>query len=175
MEGYGAHLAYSLKTTPDGGAEIDPEELAGLAIDCLDETHRQVQSAGFRIAGVAFSAFWHSFCGVGGDGRATLPILHLLDTRSAAETTRVPLTHARTGCMPHASYWPAKLLWLASHRSAEFQATCRWLSFSEYLFEKLFGTIAGIHLDDFRIRVSGISWKTTMTLKHWPRFPSDRE
>ena len=55
------------------------------AIDCLDELHRQIQEAGFRIAAVAGSAFWHSFCGVDAAGKPTLPILHLLDTRSAAE------------------------------------------------------------------------------------------
>jgi gluconokinase len=139
MEGYGAHLPYRIQTTPDGGAEMDPEELARHAIDCLDELHRQVHSAGFRIAAVAGSAFWHSFCGVGADGKPTLPILHLLDTRSASEVPRVPDTHAATGCVPHSSYWPAKLLWLEKNRPKEFRATSRWLSFPEYLFEKLFG------------------------------------
>jgi len=139
MEGYGAHLPYRLVTTPDGGAEIDPEELAQHTIDCLDELHRQVHSAGFRIAAVAGSAFWHSFCGVGADGKPTLPILHLLDTRSAEEVSRVPDTHASTGCVPHSSYWPAKLLWLEKNRPEQFRASHRWLSFPEYLFEKLFG------------------------------------
>ncbi|HEX5431939.1 MAG TPA: FGGY family carbohydrate kinase, partial [Bryobacteraceae bacterium] len=139
MEGFSAQLAYRIHTTPDGGAEIGPEELAGLAIDALDELHRQVHEAGYRIAAVSASAFWHSFCGVGADGKAVLPILHLLDTRAAAEVPRVPDAHARTGCVPHVSYWPAKLLWLQKNRAAEFQATRRWLSFPEYLFEKLFG------------------------------------
>jgi gluconokinase len=139
MEGYGAQLPYSIRTTPDGGAEIDPEELAGLALDCLDEVHRQIENAGYRIAAVAGSAFWHSFCGVGDGGRPTLPVLHLLDTRSVAEVARVPDAHARTGCVPHSSYWPAKLLWLERNRATPFHATRRWLSFPEYLFEKLFG------------------------------------
>ena len=139
MEGYGAQLPHAVRTTPDGGAEIDPEELAQHTIDCLDELHRQVHEAGFRITAVAGSAFWHSFCGVDGDGKPTLPILHLLDTRSAAEVGRVPDTHAATGCPAHSSYWPAKLLWLERNRAAEFNATQRFLSFPEYLFEKLFG------------------------------------
>ena len=139
MEGYTAQLPYSIKTTPDGGAEIDPEELAGLALDCLDEMHRFAESAGFHIAGVAASAFWHSFCGVDEKGKPTLPILHLLDTRSAAEVSRVPATHAATGCPAHTSYWPAKLLWLEKNRAEQFKATRRWISFPEYLFEKLFG------------------------------------
>jgi gluconokinase len=139
MEGYHAQLPYRIHRTPDGGAEVDAEELAELAIDCLDELHRQVHAAGFPIAAVAGSAFWHSFLGVDANGKPTLPILHLLDTRSAEQVSRVPNAHARTGCMPHSSYWPAKLLWLAEHHPDEVRQACRWISFPEYLFFKLFG------------------------------------
>jgi gluconokinase len=140
MEGYGAQLAYRIHTTPDGGAEVDPETLAELTIDCLDELHRQIHEAGFRVAAVAGSAFWHSFCGVDATGKPTLPILHLLDTRSGDQVARVPDAHARTGCVPHSSYWPAKLLWLAANRPNEFRATHRLLSFPEYLYLKLLGS-----------------------------------
>jgi gluconokinase len=139
VEGYGARLPYRVDTTPGGGVEIDPVNLAELAIDCLDELHRQVHADGLKIAAIGGSAFWHSFLGVGENGRPTLPILHLLDTRSAAEVAELPDAHARTGCVPHTSYWPSKLLWLAKHKSKEFAATRRWLSFPEFLFEKLFG------------------------------------
>ena len=140
MEGYGAQLAYRIRTTPDGGAEVDPETLAQLTIDCLDELHRQVHEAGFRVAAMAGSAFWHSFCGVDATGRPTLPILHLLDTRSAEQVAHVPDAHVRTGCVPHSSYWPAKLLWLAANRPDEFRTTQRFLSFPEYLYLKLLGS-----------------------------------
>ena len=139
MEGYGAQLPYRIQTTSDGGAEIDPDTLADLTIDCLDELHRQVHDSGLPIAAVAGSAFWHSFCGVNASGEPTLPILHLLDTRSAEQVPYVPDAHMRTGCVPHSSYWPAKLLWLAANRREAFRATHRFLSFSEYLFLKLFG------------------------------------
>jgi gluconokinase len=139
VEGYGAQLAYRIRTTPDGGAEVDPDELAQLTIDCLDELHRQAHTAGFRIAAVAGSAFWHGLCGVDAAGQATFPILHLLDTRSGDQVARVPDAHARTGCVPHSSYWPAKLLWLAEHRAGQLRATNRFLSFPEFLFRKLFG------------------------------------
>jgi gluconokinase len=62
-----------------------------------------------------------------------------LDTRSAGEVKEVPNAHARTGCVPHSSYWPARLLWLHRNRAREFAATRRWISFPEYLFQKLFG------------------------------------
>jgi len=140
LEGYGARLPYEPDRTAGGGVEVNPEKLAGLAIDCFDELHRQVHNHGLRIAAVASDAFWHSFLGVGEGGKPTLPILHLLDTRSASEVPRVPDAHARTGCVPHSSYWPAKLLWLSQNRPSEFAATKRWLSFPEFLFEKLFGS-----------------------------------
>lgn len=139
VEGYGARLPYEPDRTPDGGVEVDPEKLAGLAIDCFDELHRQIHADGLRIAAVASDAFWHSFLGVDDHGRPTVPILHLLDTRADSEVSRVPDTHRRTGCVPHSSYWPAKLLWLAKNKSAGFAATKRWLSFPEFLFEKIFG------------------------------------
>jgi gluconokinase len=41
--------------------------------------------------------------------------------------------------MAHASYWPAKLLWLAENRPDEVRTTRRWLSFPEYLYQRLFG------------------------------------
>jgi gluconokinase len=99
MEGYGAQLAYRIQTTSDGGAEVDPQELFELTVDCLDELHRQVHAAGLRVAAVAGSAFWHSFLGVDENGAPTLPLLHLLDTRSVEHVARVPNTHHRTGCM----------------------------------------------------------------------------
>jgi gluconokinase len=168
MEGFGAHVPYQLKTTPDGGAEFDPVVLAELTIDCLDELHRQVHAAGLRIAAVAASAFWHSFLGVGDDGCPTLPILHLLDTRSAAEVARVPDRHAVTGCVPHSSYWPAKLLWLAGNRAAEFAATRRWLSFPEFLFEKLLGRARGAH-----ISASGASTSMVSASGLWDQNAND--
>lgn len=139
MEGYGAHLPYRIHTTPDGGAEVDPDALAELTLDCLDELHRQIHQAGLRVAAIAGSAFWHSFCGVDAAGKPTLPILHLLDTRSGDQVAQVPDARARTGCVPHSSYWPAKLLWLAANRPHEFRATKHFLSFPEFLFLKLFG------------------------------------
>jgi gluconokinase len=139
MEGYNAQLPYEIRTTPDGGAEIDPEALANLVMDCLDELHRQVKNAGFKIAAVTSSVFWHSMCGLDSNDVPTTPLYHLLDTRCADDVRHVPDQHARTGCVPHSSYWPAKLLWLERTQPVKFRATHRWVSFPEYLFLRLFG------------------------------------
>lgn len=47
--------------------------------------------------------------------------------------------HAITGCMPHTSYWPAKLLWLKEKRASEFAASVSWVSVGEYLLMLLTG------------------------------------
>jgi gluconokinase len=139
VEGYGAQLAHRIRTTAGGGAESDPEELARMTIDCLDEVHRQVHVQGKPVAAIAGSAFWHGLMGTDAAGRPTTPLLHLFDTRSESYAAQLPDASARTGCPRHSSYWPAKLLWLASARPAEFAATHRWMSLPEYLFARLIG------------------------------------
>jgi gluconokinase len=139
MEGHTAQLPYELRMSADGMAEIDAEVLANLAMDCLDEMHRQVSNAGMKIAAVTSSTFWHSLCGLDQNDVATTPLFHLLDTRCAQDVTRAPHAHHRTGCVPHSSYWPAKLLWLERTRPEQFHHTAKWVSFSEYLFLRLFG------------------------------------
>jgi gluconokinase len=139
MEGYSAQLPLEIHTTSDGGAEISPVALADLAIDCLDEIHRQAKQAGFKIAAITSSVFWHSLCGLDSNGVPTTPLYLLFDTRCAEEVKHVPDAHARTGCVPHSSYWPAKLLWLKRTQPEKFDATRKWVGFPEYLFLRLFG------------------------------------
>jgi gluconokinase len=139
MEGYGAQLAYHVRTAPDGAAAADPDVLVRMAVDCLDEVHRQTHEAGLRIAAVAGSAFWHGLMGTDAAGRPTIPLIHLFDTRSDPFVERVPDVWGRTGCPRHASYWPTKLAWLRFALPAEFAATRRWMSLPEFLFTRLFG------------------------------------
>ena len=143
--GFGAHIPYEVHTTADGGVEVDADELAGLAVQALSEVHAQMRAAGLRPSAVGFSAFWHNVLGVSADGRPTTPVLHPFDTRSSGAARKLAQRidprrlHARTGCVPHPSYVPAKLLWLSESLPDAFRATRRWMSFGEYFFLKLFG------------------------------------
>src|SRR6266571_5107454 len=47
--------------------------------------------------------------------------------------------HARTGARFHASYWPAKLRWLATQAPDTFSRVAQWLSFGEYLYRHFLG------------------------------------
>ncbi len=135
-------------TTPDGGAEIDPDELLHVMAATIDETVRRAASLAVPIAAVATSTFWHTVLGLDGDDRPTTPLFLLADSRSRGamaalrERLNERAVHARTGCPLHWSYLPAKLLWLSSERSAAFRRTRRWVSFGEYAHLRLFGRAA---------------------------------
>jgi gluconokinase len=145
VQGFGVQLPYQVLTTGDGGVEVDGDELSELAVHSFCGIHAQMKASGLRPAAVGSCTFWHNVLGVGGDGRPTTPIIHLFDTRSAGAAKRLAERignreqHARTGCELHASYLPAKLLWLSEARPDVFRATRRWMSFGEYLFLKLLG------------------------------------
>src|SRR5437763_885308 len=70
-------------------------------------------------------------------------------TRSSAAARRLSKRvdnlgqHARTGCMLHPSYPPAKLLWLGETEPQVVKAARRWMSIGEYLFLQFFGAAAG--------------------------------
>lgn len=138
--GSGVQIPYRVHTTSDGGVEIDAGELAGHVFDAISAARRQM-----RPAAVAIDTFWHNVLGVDASGRPVTPVIHLFDTRSTeaakqlAQKIDAREQHARTGCVLHPSYLPAKLLWLSQSRPGAFRAAKKWMSFGEYLFLKLFG------------------------------------
>lgn len=136
---------YAMDTTPDGGAEIDAERLLALTATMLDGLLADLGARVAEVAAVAVATFWHTLLGVGPDDRARTPLYSWADTRSAeaVEALRLRLDekayHARTGCVLHTSYLPARLLWLAGRDPGGFRQVRRWMSFGEYLALRLFG------------------------------------
>ena len=137
--GQAAQHSYEQTTSPDGGVECDAEELFNLVVRCIDEVKTEA------IGAVACSCFWHSLMAIDRDGNAISPVFSWADNRAAPwiEPLRATLNeqaaHARTGCVFHTSYWPAKLLWLAHTRAELFAENTRWISFGEYLAMKFCG------------------------------------
>ncbi|HEV8306025.1 MAG TPA: gluconokinase [Methylomirabilota bacterium] len=136
---------YEPETTPDGGVEFDPERLVRLTGETLDGVVADLGPRADGVAAVAISTFWHTVLGVGADGRARTALYSWADTRSAESVgvLRARLDektyHARTGCVFHTSYLPARILWRATVDPAGFAAVRRWMSFGEYLQLRLFG------------------------------------
>ncbi|HWF08294.1 MAG TPA: gluconokinase [Bryobacteraceae bacterium] len=148
IQNFGSQVEYRAHTTADGGWEIDAAELTGIVTRAIDAICEQMRTRGVKPAAVATDTFWHSIVGVDGDGNATTPILHPFDTRSAAAAKELArrvdnrAQHARTGCVLHPSYPPAKLLWLSQARADAFKKTKRWMSAGEFLFLRLIGKAA---------------------------------
>src|SRR4051794_34385614 len=131
-----------LETTPEGGATIDAENLLEVTLRAIDQT-LGAAAKGMRphtqIDAVAVSTFWHSFVGVDEQNRPTTPLLIWADSRARKEMLELRArlderaVHARTGCLLHWSYWPAKLLWLRKTMPGAYARTARWVSFGEFL------------------------------------------
>src|SRR5690242_646217 len=106
-----ASRKYSARTTRDGSAELDADELVRAAEAVLAE-------AGEADA-LGISCFWHSLLLLDEHEQPLTPVLAWQDRRAAAQAEALAArldqdsVHERTGCMLHPSYWPAKLLWLA--------------------------------------------------------------
>ena len=148
VEGVRAQIQYQMHTTPDGGVEMPAEELFAHLGACLDQALAQAGERARSIRAVGISTFWHALLGLDADGSPLTPIYNWADTRAAeaARSLRAELdeaaVHARTGCMLHSSYYPAKLVWLRATQPQTFARVARWVSPSEYLFGKLFGAEA---------------------------------
>ncbi len=144
----GLQKKYQFTTRSDGSVEVDPAILVQLTCECLDALHEQMTARGLRAEAVGISTFWHCFIGLDKDEKPTTPIVHLFDTRSGAQMEQLTSTfdpawlHAITGCVPHTSYWPAKLLWLKETHAGAFRNTARWVSVGEYLLLVLTGKCA---------------------------------
>jgi len=145
--GDAAQSPYDQTTTPDGGVETDADALVELTFGCIDELHARLPG---DVLAVATSCFWHSLMAVDASGNALSPLYSWADNRAApwiaplCATLDEDTAHARTGCVFHTSYWPAKLLWLHHTRPKLFEQT-RWISFAEYLELKLFGKARVCH------------------------------
>lgn len=138
-----AQQTYPLLTSVDGAAELEPGVLLSAVRRCLEQTMQRYRSdatlRGRPIAGIAVSCFWHSLVGCDAKGTALTNIITWADSRCREDAAKLreelgeKVTHARTGCMIRASFWPAKLVWL--HRTArrKFAAVKQWMSPAEWL------------------------------------------
>lgn len=141
----GLQKKYDFTTRPDGSVEVDPNMLLQLTCDCLDALHAQMQQKNLKAVAVAISTFWHCFLGIDEDSKPTTTVVHLFDTRSGRQMEEMTeildsaWLHAITGCMPHTSYWPAKLLWIKQTHFEDFKRTKQWISVGEFLLLTLTG------------------------------------
>ena len=140
-----AHADRPLRISADGEATVDADERVRAACATIDVVLANAGRRASDIAAVAVSTFWHSLMGVDAAGRPTTRVLTWADTRARGPAAALrrevdPIaTHARTGCVLHASYLPAKLRWLREHDPDAYARTRWWMSLGEYLYLRLLG------------------------------------
>jgi len=138
-------------TSPDGEVTVDADESVRAVYGAIDAVLASAGRRAGEIEAVAASTFWHSLLGVDDRGRPTTRVLTWADTRAraAAAALRRELdpgaTHARTGCVLHASYLPAKLRWLREHDAQAYARTKWWMSLGEYLYLRILGARRAAH------------------------------
>lgn len=144
----GSRVRHTPSLTSDGGAELSPDQLVDEVVTTIDAVATQAGAAFSRVRAVGTSAFWHSLLGLDSAGNPLTPVYLWLDARGhdAARRLRHQLDgeaiHARTGCVLHSTYWPARLVWLHESQPGLFAAVRHWVSFGEYLTLRLFGRTA---------------------------------
>ena len=134
-----------VRTTADGEVTVDADERVRAACGAIDTVLASAGRRAGELVAVAVSTFWHSLVGVDAHGRPTTRVITWADTRArraAAELRREldPVAvHARTGCVLHASYLPAKLRWLRENEPDAYARTKWWMSLGEYLYLRILG------------------------------------
>lgn len=142
------HVPYQIHTTADGGAAASASAMLRRAVRAIDRLLGAAGSLAGHIGAVAVDTFWHSLLGVDATGEALTPVYTWADTRAASAALELKTlldegaVHARTGCVFHSTYPPAKLRWLAQTQPEVFGRVTRWMTFGEYLYLRLFGRTA---------------------------------
>jgi gluconokinase len=148
ISGMESQRAHQMRNTADGGVETDARALFERLAACIDDVLERAGGLAPAIRAVAPTTFWHNVLGVSARGEPLTPLLTWADTRAsgAAADLRSELDtraiHARSGCVLHPSYLPAKLRWLQTESRWKRVANTRvrhWLSFAEYVTLRLFG------------------------------------
>lgn len=136
-----------LTATRDGGAEINAEKAFRQVVATIGAVLASATGVKDDIVSIAPCSFWHSLMGIDERGKPTTPVYGWADNRSRefVDVLRRRFdeteTHNRTGARFHSSFWPAKLFWIRKEQPDVWAKTARWLSFSDYVTERLCGKL----------------------------------
>lgn len=135
-----SQTTWELEATADGGLTADARELVDLVCKTIDRTLKNFTSRVDDIAGVGCSSFWHSLLALDDAHEPVGPLYMWIDNRSHVDANALRAhgdlarrMRSETGCRPHSSYWPAKLVWLARTNLDLFKRAGHWVSFTDYL------------------------------------------
>ncbi len=142
-----SHRPYVATTSEGGEVSADADVLVRLIEETVDEALQLAGARAGRIAAVALDTFWHGMVALDADGHPITRAISWADTRPGAAAARLRgafdgrAIHQRTGAALTASYWPAKLAWLAETQPEVFRRAAHFVSIGDYLYLRLFGQL----------------------------------
>ncbi len=149
LAGTAGESVQAVKSSPDGGLEMDPAVLRRSFRAAFDQTLASPAAQGSRIAAVGVSCFWHGLLGLNDRDRPVTPVYTWADSRCRTQAAKLrdrlseKEVHRRTGCMLRSSFWPAKLLWLKENSPSVFGSVARWVSPMEWIEADFAGKAPG--------------------------------
>jgi gluconokinase len=146
VDGLSVQESYKIRVDADGTSEVDADFLVDLVSSCVDDILKKAASASVDITAVALSVFASTMVGIDKNDKPITTLTTYADTRSkdALDELRKKLeqidAYDLTACPIHTAYWPGRFLWRKRIDAARYKNVKQWLSFSDYLFLKLFGS-----------------------------------
>ena len=140
------------------GGVLDGDEVVAAAREVVAEAAGHASAD----APIGVSCFWHSLVAVDRAGQPLTPLFTWRDVRAQPQAERLAralgadAVHARTGCPLHASFWPAKLAWLAETDPESFRRAHRFVGAGDLLLLREAGELrtspstasaTGLHTD----------------------------
>jgi len=131
---------FELRFTPEGGAELDSDEVIGKCLAVIAETRQQ---SGGAIRAMAVSSQGEAFTALGQDSRTLCHAMVSSDARAARYACEWPAQFGAerlyqiTGHTAHPMFTLFKLLWLRDHRPEVWRQADRFLCFEDLLHHRL--------------------------------------
>jgi len=147
IEHLGNRYHWTLNTTSDGGAELDPDTIFDAVVQGIDEILVQCKSSDLKIAHIASCVLCPTLIGLDDNNKPVTPAYTWADVRAAgaaAELRSILGTEEvfqRTGCVLHAAYLPAKLRWLFASNPSQFSKVSKWCGIGDYITLRIYGRL----------------------------------
>jgi len=136
-----AHRRYDVSFTPNGGAEVDSEEVIQKCFEVIKECTAQVDNR--SVIGLGISCMGEAFTAVDSNGKFLSNAMVSSDTRAEKYVQTWPeqfgtdRLYQITGQTPHPLFTLFKLLWLKENKPEVWESADKFLCFEDLLQYKL--------------------------------------
>ena len=136
-------ISYELINENKDWVALDPDEVYQAVFNSLINCYDNVKEEGYDLSFISFSSQLHSLIAVDENNNPLTNCITWADNRAGEFTDHIKKLYkehdfyTKTGCPPHALYWPARIMWLKKHRKETFNNTAKIVSIKDYIFKKL--------------------------------------